>query len=293
MKALVTGWFSFEQMGATAGDLLARDLVVDWLEEAGCSCDVAVAPPFSGGVDWRMADPSAYSHVVFVCGPFGNGPPVTALLERFAGCQLIGVDLSMLQPLEEWNPFHLLLERDSSRTTRPDISLAAMERRVPVVGVVLVHRQSEYGHRGRHQAVEEAVATLLASRDVAVVPIDTRLDVNRTGLRTAAQVESLIARMDVVITTRLHGLVLALKNRVPAIAIDPIMRGAKVRMQAETLAWPIVFTPETLSDEALQHALNHCLTPEARAETERCRARAIMRLEEVRARIASSLAIIS
>ena len=59
---------------------------------------------------------------------------------------------------------------------------------------------------------------------MAVVAIDTRLDANRTGLRTPAQVESLIARTDVVVTTRLHGLVLALKNGVPAVAIDTVAR---------------------------------------------------------------------
>ena len=58
MVVLVTGWFSFEQMGATAGDLLVRDLVCEWLECAGLSCDVPLAPPFSGGVDWRSVDPT-------------------------------------------------------------------------------------------------------------------------------------------------------------------------------------------------------------------------------------------
>ena len=41
---------------------------------------------------------------------------------------------------------------------------------------------------------------LTASRPMAAVRIDTRLDVNATGLRAAAEVESLIARMDVVVT---------------------------------------------------------------------------------------------
>src|SRR5436305_1693050 len=35
VKALVTGWFSFEQMGASAGDLLARDVACKWLRDAG------------------------------------------------------------------------------------------------------------------------------------------------------------------------------------------------------------------------------------------------------------------
>ena len=51
----------------------------------------------------------------------------------------------------------------------------------------------------------------------------------RRELRTAEEVESLIARMDVVLTTRLHGLVLALKHGVPVVAIDPIAGGAKLR----------------------------------------------------------------
>jgi hypothetical protein len=76
VKVLVAGWYSFEQMGAIAGDLLARDLVACWLEEAGWAYQFAVAPPFSGGVDWRAADLAEYSHIIFVCGPFGNGAPL-------------------------------------------------------------------------------------------------------------------------------------------------------------------------------------------------------------------------
>src|SRR3954467_11875448 len=83
VKALVTGWFSFEQMGASAGDLLARDVACGWLRDAGRDFDVALAPPFSGGVDWRAVDPADYSEVAFVCGPFGNGPPLTEFLARF------------------------------------------------------------------------------------------------------------------------------------------------------------------------------------------------------------------
>ena len=44
MRTLVVGWFSFETMGTTAGDLLARDLVCRWLSGAGVTFDVAAAP---------------------------------------------------------------------------------------------------------------------------------------------------------------------------------------------------------------------------------------------------------
>src|SRR3954452_23422882 len=98
-------------MGASAGDLLARDVACAWLREAGHEVDIALAPPFSGGVDWRTVNPANYAQVVFVCGPFGNGPPLTDFLERFAGLRLIGLNLTMMEALEVWNPFALLIER--------------------------------------------------------------------------------------------------------------------------------------------------------------------------------------
>ena len=57
---------------------------------------------------------------------------------------------------------------------------------------------------------------------------------------TAEQVEAVIARADVVVTTRLHGLVLALKQGVPALAVDPVAGGAKVAAQAAVWGWPVL-----------------------------------------------------
>ena len=281
MKTLVAGWFSFEQMGATAGDLLARDVALEWLREAGHDCDVAIAPPFEGGVDWRLVDPAAYSDVVFVCGPFGNGWPVTDFLERFAGHRVIGLNLTMLEPLEVWNPFDLLVERDSSRRAHPEMAFASQQALVPVIGTVLVHPQLEYKN-GMHAAANEAIARLTEAQPMAVVPIDTRLDENTTGLRTAAEVESIIARMDVVLTTRLHGMVLALKNGVPVVAIDPIAGGAKLQRQAETIGWPLIFRADAIDDRQLAEAVRFCLTPEGRRAAGRCRDEARERLKAVR-----------
>ena len=86
-----------------------------------------------------------------------------------------------------------------------------------------------------------AIRRFTDSNRVATIAIDTRLDTNSTGFRDEAEVESVIARLDVMITTRLHGMILALKNGVPAIAIDPEPNGAKILWQAQTLKWPVVF----------------------------------------------------
>ena len=115
--------------------------------------------------------------------------------------------------------------------------------------------------------------------------IDTRLDVNHTGLRTAREVESLIAKTDVVLTTRLHGLVLALKNGVPAVAVDPVAGGGKIRRQGEALGWPFVFASDRLEEAELERAFDACLEPLTRARAASCRRSALDRLAEVRPRL--------
>lgn len=270
MRVLVAGWFSFDGMGATAGDLHARDVVSRWLSRAQCPHDIVVAPPFTDGLSWSSIRPSDYTHLVFVCGPFGEDEMTSAFLKRFEHCVKIGVNLSMLTKLEDWNPFDLLLERDSSANAYPDLSLLSSRSLVPIVGLVLVKPQPEYGKRGRHAKASDALRGVLNEREAATVHIDTRLDVNSTGLRTAAEVESLIARMDVVLTTRLHGIVLSLKNGVPALAIDAIAGGAKVRRQAESLGWPACFDIEKLDRKELLQAYDWCLTEEAREKARAC-----------------------
>jgi hypothetical protein len=288
VKTLVAGWFSFEGMGATAGDLLARDLACEWLREAGRSVEVAHAPPFSGGIDWRSVDPAGYPEVVFVCGPFGNGPPLDGFLERFRAARLIGLDVSLLEPLEAWDPFDLLWERDSSRTSRPDISFAAPSTVVPVIGLVLVHTQPEY-EGGMHEEVGRSIGRLREAREMAVVEIDTRLDENSTRLSTPGEVEAVIASTDVVITTRVHGLVMALRNSIPALVIDPIAGGAKVRRQAEAVGWPIVFNADQISDPALAEALDRCLSEELRGQAARCGYRAREQVAALRKELIATL----
>jgi len=283
VRTLLAGWFSFEQMGATAGDLMTRDLARQWLEDAGHQVDVALAPPFEGGVSWNTVDPQQYEQIVFVCGPLGNGWPVYEFFDRFQHARKVGLNVSMLQPLEDWNPFDLLLERDSSRTSNAELAFLSNEPKIPVVGLVLVHPQKEYADP-KHEAAHAAIDRLLSAANVSTVPIDTRLDDNTTGWRNAAQVESLIAKTDVVVTTRLHGTVLALKNGVPALVIDPIAGGAKIRRQCATIGWPLVFDADELDDAKLAEAFAYCLTKAARIAARACAARATAMAEGVRDR---------
>ncbi len=277
-RAIVAGWFSYEQSDYTAGDLLARDVACQWLRDAGLDVVVAMVGGRDGGVELESVDPAAFTHAVFVCGPFMQHHWEAAFFERFASCTTVGLNLTLPIPIDTWQPFDVLVERDSTRTARPDLAYASRPRHVPVIGVCRV----EPYPTAQVDLADAAISRLLASREAAVVPIDTRLDTNVTGLRTAAEVESLIARVDALVTTRLHGLVLGLKHGVPVLAIDPHPGGGKIVHQARVVGWPHVHDVGSLDDAALSAALDACLDDGARAEARACRDRAVATLADVK-----------
>jgi hypothetical protein len=273
-RALVVGWFSVEGGGsATAGDLEARDVVCHWLTRARRPYDIALGRPFSGGVDWRRVDPAEYACVIDVCGSVTPDSEVAAILARFPDARRIGVNVSVVRPLSEWNIFDELIERDSAHMARVDLAFAAETEHVPVVGVIRVGPQPEY-RQGRHAVADAAIDDLLAQREVARVAIDTRLHENAGGLRTEAEVEAVVGCMDVIVTTGLHGLVLGLKHGVPVLAVDPVAGGAKVLSQATVLGWPSVLTVDALDDVRLESAWQFCRRPQARALAAECSRRA-------------------
>jgi hypothetical protein len=285
---LVTGWFSFADGEITAGDLACRDVLCLWLAEEGTPFDVVMSPYFEiAGLHLDQVDPARYTDLVFVCGP-AHGSQVDQLLTRFAHCRRLAVNVSLIG--DTAGRFDVVVERDGDGVARPDLSMLRPAAPLPLVGVTLGHPQGEYGGRGRHRIVEAAVGHFLTDARVAVVPFDTRLD-TRDGLLPSHtdQVEALIGRLDVVITARMHGLVLALKQGIPALALDPILGGAKVSAQARALGWPAVVPVEELSGARLAGCLRWCLSDAARRQARACHRRALVVLRDVERDIRSTL----
>lgn len=262
MRVLIAGWFSIDGGGATAGDLLVRDLICDWLSREQIPYEVAQEPTLGVGVDWFRVAPERYTHLLFACGPVARELPVGDLIERFAHCRRVAVNVSLLGD-PPWQPFDLLIERDGPQMTRADLALAAPTKTAPLVALVPTTPQLEYP-TSRPQDAHSAFDRLLAGREAAVYAVDTILDANAPGRRSASEVTALISRADLVLSTRLHGLVLALSQGVPVVAIDSVPGGAKVIAQARTLGWPAAMTVDELDEEDLARHYDWCLTPEAR-----------------------------
>ncbi|MEV6904984.1 polysaccharide pyruvyl transferase family protein [Amycolatopsis sp. NPDC051372] len=273
MRVLLTGWASFLHGEATAGDVLGLRAAAAALAAAGIDHDVVWSLAFRPGMlHLDAASPGDYTHVVFGCGPV-HGPQLRDLHERYSECRRVAVGVSVPDPADPGDPadaavtgFHRLLPRDDATTSAPDLSLGAALSSVPVLGVVLAPRQPEYGTAGRHDEVHDALTGWLAGLDCAHVSLDSRLaheDWQRCA--TPDQFVTALSRMDVVVTTRLHGLVLGLKAGVPVVAVDPVSGGGKVTAQGRALDWPVVAASDAGDRALLDDRLAWCLSADGRA----------------------------
>jgi hypothetical protein len=281
--ALIVGWFSFKDTCATAGDIMSAEVVRDWLASVNITADIGVGSPWKDGVLTSGLKPERYSYVIAVCGPHFKQSIIRRLPGDYGHCRQFGIGLSIIGQLAEaLESFDVLYERDSERCVRPDLAFQSGFRAAPVVGLLLVHMQLAYGPRACHFQANESITKLLREQTCAVIKIDTLLAGNASGLRTADEIESLIAKMDCVVSTRLHGTVLALKHGIPALAVDPIAGGAKVSAQCRAVGWPVCFTADRLNDQDLAGALQYCLSAEGKARAAECRDRACHSLDGLR-----------
>ena len=182
-RVLVAGWFSFEHGHATAGDLLARDLACEWIRETGWAFDVAVSYPFKDGVDWRLQDSGRYSHLLFVCGPYGSDDRmVRNLFDRFQHARRIGLNLAMLDPLDRPHSFDRVFERDSEAVVRPDIVFGSPYSPIPVLGVCLVEDYDGSDTARTNRLIEQ----LISEREIllcASTHVSTRIALDSERLR--------------------------------------------------------------------------------------------------------------
>lgn len=275
VRIVVAGWPSFIDGEATAGDVLAIAQVADALRGPGRRVEQLFSPVLDGAAESATSvDPAGCSHLVFACGPV-RGRQVAELHDRFAAARRIAVGVSVPDPADPAaTGFHRILARDTagSSAATPDLCRRAPDPvPVPVAGVVLAPGQPEYGDRRRHERVHAVLEDWLAGLDAARLALDTRIDPRDwRHPATADQFRAVLGRLDIVVTTRLHGLVLGLGAGVPVLAVDPVAGGAKVAAQGRVLGWPVLDADEVTGldgQSTLARAWRWCTDAAGRART--------------------------
>ncbi|MDO0929102.1 hypothetical protein QQY24_28190 [Streptomyces sp. TG1A-8] len=126
-RLLPTGWFSFFDGEATAGDVLAQRHASAVLARVGVPHDTAWSPGFRpGALSLEEADPRAYDTLLFVCGPV-HGPQVARLHARFGSCRRLAAGVTVVDPADAAvTGFHGILPRDgTSAPARHDLAAGA------------------------------------------------------------------------------------------------------------------------------------------------------------------------
>jgi hypothetical protein len=290
VRALVTGHFSIPGGGGTFGDIEAQELACEWLAESGIPFDVATNMEDGvEGIRLEDANPSDYKIFIFVCGPWYPERALPAmLLNRFEHCLKIGLNLTTSHAGQAG--FDVLLARDNPGEIRADIAFGKKVDVLPVVGVLLVERQTAYGSRQRHLYVRRVFEEYLQNAQVAPIWLDTVIYNNKVGLRSSREFESLLRKVDVLITNRLHGLVLGLKNAVPVVAVDSIAGGGKITAQAKALGWPVLIPAEELDVEKLAQTVQMCFEQGMKPELEKTSQQGLASIARTRAEFEKILA---
>lgn len=257
-RVLVTGWFGFTEVIATVGDERAAEVVSGWLTDAGIDHDLAYADYLHRGLDLAEVNPTRYSHLLWVCGPMMANELLDGLLDRFGHARRLAVGVSLIDPGTAAR-FDVVWARDGEGGSHPDLAIAPADGGPAVVATVFAPVQAEYGDRGRHGQVQRAVEEWIADRGLGSFDVATDLLTPAGFPRRVEQVQAALARADVVVSSRLHGLVLGLGAGRPVIACDPVLGGAKVTAQAAALDWAELLPAEDVTGPTLDAALARCL----------------------------------
>ena len=204
-------------------------------------------------VDPASCDPGSFSAFVFVCGPLHANWSAGDFFGRFSCIPRLALNVSKVHESGgAENLFDLIIWRDSSDVRTFDVAIDPRGRRRSAtksprrgLSVCLVTDQPEYGAAGAtSQAALDLIdeAITISGRE-RVGDISTVL-----GTQSLAQIEDAFSSREMIVTTRLHGSLFAIRNGVPIVAIDQVKGGAKVgRIIGEELGWPFTRKLEDLN----------------------------------------------
>ena len=295
-RLLVTWYGSFKGHG-TVGDLRSLESTVTHLVGTGHQLFHATASemefPGATRVQWQDASPEHFDGVIFVCGPILKFHRETnALFTRFVDRPSLALGVSLLPRDDDGyaNPFDVTLARQGGDRPYGDVAIVAPPAKARPrsctslkIGLALRGAQYEYGEerclwRETEALARSAASAAASARGGVVVDIENHLA--RSNL-TADGIEAIYADCDLILTSRFHGAITALRQGVPFVAIDHINGGAKVFDLLAPLGLKHVYKINDLTADTRHDAVSELLgSSTLRDEFHRARSKATREANE-------------
>ncbi len=254
MRAVtIASWATLGSRHATVGDLLAVRVVVNELRRNGLSAyHVLEGEPMPGlGEGFR----------IWVCGPVDfSYDKQQAVLGR-DGAGWIVSSASVIRSMEATPVLaDLSTARDlAGSTAKADFAiLAPATAKARRAAVMLRGHQPEYRQdHSIHLSVERGVRDALRSTGHFPLALGTACPDGLDPEVAAAGIEDLFSSSDVVITSRLHGIIHALRAGKYPVVIDEIVNGGKVSACALAFGIPFLLPGEDFARQVVS-AIESC-----------------------------------
>ena len=254
-------WYGSLEGNGTLGDLMSLEAVATYLVARGHdvlhTTDAEIDISGTRRVELDIVSELDCDAAIFVCGPIIKSHVKSRqIFNQFSRIPFAGIGVSLFDTEHPnfCDPFDFVIARQRGNTVAsPDVAILAPERveRTPGsgrIGICLRGAQSEYGTdlcrwREVEKTVTESARLAVRGDESRLVYIDTHLF--NSGMQPD-EIEHVFASCDVILTTRFHGAMIALRHRRPFIAIDQIQGGAKVWTLLSRLDWPDVYRVDDL-----------------------------------------------
>jgi hypothetical protein len=246
---------------------MAVSNVVSSLRERGALVDVATCHKFewhgAEPVNWWTINPLRYRCVVFICGPVSDEWYFRLLFYKFGLARRVAVGVSIIDAnRSDARRFDEIVARDGLSESHFDLSLAgdltpsSIEKSTIVI--CLRGHQNEYGADACCSArVDDLLWRVAERQGLTVTGVSTVVD---PVTNTIEDINRHFAHAKLVLTTRLHGSLIALRHGVPFVAVDQIKGGGKVSAVLGKLGWEYLYSAnvkEAEIDSACKYILNH------------------------------------
>jgi hypothetical protein len=266
-KVAIGWWGSLCSRNGTVGDCWAVHNVAQWLLHNSVDVDVISGPtwPYKNIVSmpFELVDARKYDMFIWVCGPLVPDEQIIKMISEFKDHRRIAVGVSKLAEMNDINSlFDRIIARDSMDEVTFDLALdpryfpARLDPKLKKNTAVLLSLVSyEHWFDAQHddsQRVARAFGE--AMHNLRLDPIrfvDTRLT-----SQDPIEIARPFAETSFVLTTRLHGALLAIQNEVPFVAVEQNANSTKISTIIRgRLGWPCVLPIADIAPSTVEAAI--------------------------------------